>query len=68
MEGNVTNKIGPKPTFVTESSRKRPKNEQNRTYSRGRVILGDQIICWKELKSAENLKTDTKVAQFLLDR
>ena len=61
-------KRGRPPVVLTESARKRRRQQQAEAYSRSRIIIGNEIGRWKELKKDEGLKTDAQLASFLLDQ
>ena len=41
------------PVVLTESARKRRRQQQAEAYSRSRIIIGNEIGRWKELKKDE---------------
>jgi hypothetical protein len=53
---------------ITDSTRKRHKNEDSAKYNKTRVSIGDEYDRWTELKDILMIKTHKEVAKILLDR
>ena len=52
---------------LTQSERKRRKQERDRTKSKTRIYIGDEHERWIRVRNERGLKTDFEIAKYLLD-
>ena len=60
-------KRGPK-IKLTDSGRKRRKQERNAIVNKSRISIGDQIDRWNDIKTQLSIESNAEVAKILLDR
>ena len=63
----MSGKRGPK-IKLTDSGRKRRKQERNAIVNKSRISIGDQIDRWNDIKIQLSIESNAEVAKILLDR
>ena len=63
----MSGKRGPK-IKLTDSGRKRRKQERNAIVNKSRISIGDQIDRWNDIKTQLSIESNAEVAKILLDR
>ena len=63
----MSGKRGPK-IKLTDSGRKRRKQERNAIVNKSRISIGDQIDRWNHIKTQLSIESNAEVAKILLDR
>ena len=63
----MSEKRGPK-IKLTDSGRKRRKQERNAIVNKSRISIGDQIDRWNDIKIQLSIESNAEVAKILLDR
>ena len=63
----MSGKRGPK-IKLTDSGRKRRKQERNAIVNKSRISIGDQIDRWNYIKTQLSIESNAEVAKILLDR
>ena len=63
----MSGKRGPK-IKLTDSDRKRRKQERNAILYKSRRSIGDQIDRWNDIKTQLSIESNAEVAKMLLDR
>ena len=53
---------------LTDSGRKRRKQERNAIVNKSRISIGDQIDRWNDIKTQLSIESNAEVAKILLDR
>ncbi len=53
--------------YASLSSSKRARQEKEKARQMSRIAIGDQAIRWKTVKQQENVTSNAKFAQMLLD-
>lgn len=61
-------KRGKRPAILSASEKKRRRKEMTDIYHKSRVIIGPEIIRWRELKEEIGVRIDAQMAAILLDR
>ena len=63
----MSGKRGPK-IKLTDSGRKRRKQERNAIVNKSRISIGDQIDRWNDIKTQLSIESNAEVAKIVLDR